>query len=191
MQYNEDDTPLDIWSNVFPAVPPLPWVLREQEQKNWFRLYSLPNGKRYATSREERSEIFHRNNLVYDTVFAGHEDEILIMLPVKKKFERFNRYKEKAIVDIGFEKSFDYQYDIDNEFFKIYFGFFSKKITQFNKIINLTSQDKIMAPIFWNKKDIIFSPYDGGIDIFVFDLEKLDNLKTKFTQWLSNHSSGL
>ena len=94
MEGNENTAVLDIWDKAFPDAEPLAWILREKKQKNWFRLYSLPNGKRYATNSKERAEVLRRSNFVFDTLFRDNKNEILTLIPVEKlsvEYEKFNR----------------------------------------------------------------------------------------------------
>ena len=194
MEGNENTAVLDIWDKAFPDAEPLAWILREKKQKNWFRLYSLPNGKRYATNSKERAEVLRRSNFVFDTLFRDNKNEILTLIPVEKlsvEYEKFNRYNSKSLIELGYKKFFKYINNERGEIYLIYYEINLNNNEKFEGLINLISKDIVMQPIFWNLKGTIFSPYDGGIDVFAFDEEQLNSFKKKLGEWLSDMPSGL
>ncbi len=60
------------WQQRYGDAPPLGCALRERFRPRWFRVHSLPGGKRYATTDAERGEVLRRqNDLIADVLGAG------------------------------------------------------------------------------------------------------------------------
>lgn len=60
------------WQHRYGDAPPLGWVMRERFRPRWFRVHTLPGGKRYATTEAERGEVRRRQNeLIADVLGEG------------------------------------------------------------------------------------------------------------------------
>ena len=55
----------------FGTIPPLGYRLRLSYPDRWIRIYSLPEGKRYAETDEEREILLERQNAVASFVLGG------------------------------------------------------------------------------------------------------------------------
>ena len=60
------------WQRCYGDAPPLGWVLRVRLRSRWFRVHSLPDAKRYATTEDERGEVRRRQHaLIADVLGEG------------------------------------------------------------------------------------------------------------------------
>lgn len=76
-------------------------------------------------------------------------------------------------------------------YFDIYIKSDKWKRNSKNEILKAIADDEIRAMFICPLKDCIIAPYDGGVDIIVDSIEKRDELKLKYKDWLSEREDGL
>lgn len=180
----------ECWQDRFHNMPPLAWVLRECMSSHWFRLYSLPDGKRVPDADSEREEIWRRVQLAIEKTMT-FEKNVAIFVPREVYDDEESRYKKEVIFDFGFHKN-NFVNIIDNgDFFDVYAMYADLKKFKLKEFVKFVSEDKLMNSIFWDLNGCIFSIYDGGMDIFVFDKNRINSLKLEFSDWISPLKSGL
>ncbi|WP_449369309.1 DUF3885 domain-containing protein [Actinoplanes awajinensis] len=59
------------WDTSWPGCPPVARVLRRGFSGQSVRFYTLPGGKRYATSDSEHAEILRRHHVLLTAIFRG------------------------------------------------------------------------------------------------------------------------
>ena len=62
---------------------------------------------------------------------------------------------------------------------------------EYNSILKAAAKDEIKFFFVSPDKNVIISPYDGGIDFIMKDNKTRDFYKTKYNAWLSQTESGL
>ena len=182
---------LEAWKLRFGDQLPLAWNLRERFPDNWLRLYSLPKGKRYPTTSSDKKEILRRNNFVFKKVF-GDKKMLDIIVPLEFASDQSDvRYKISDINNYDLIDNIVVYDSINSESFYIFHKHLNIGEFNINRFIEDVSSDKIMSPIFWDRSNAVYSPYDGGIDILLFDRERFRDIKACCNQWLSDHGAGL
>lgn len=87
------------WSRHYSQTPPLAWQVRQDWGENWFRIYSLPDGKRNPDHAEDWEVLLSRFRSVVSWVVGDQEPDMWLAIPVPAKDER-SRYKLNSIQTI-------------------------------------------------------------------------------------------
>src|SRR5687768_7656763 len=66
-----------LWSEWYPGSAPHGWAMREGYSYRWFRVHSLPRGKRLPESEEEYATLLARHNAVIESVIGTAECVLL------------------------------------------------------------------------------------------------------------------
>ncbi len=169
---------LDVWNNFYPNCVPLPWITRDVYSDIWFRIYSLPKGKRYAETSQERKIIATRHNIIAKEVL-GEGSLCWVAWNCDKKAGNF----------IG-HKVCDYEDEWTDT--TVYATQTIWKSNSHDDFILKVADDELSSSIFLNSQSgDIYAPYDGGADIFIRDSNKKIELERKLIKWLSPLESGL
>lgn len=192
------------WNREFDNCPPINHFFKHKFQTHWFRLHNLPDAKRYATSETERLEILHRQNTVLHEladdigtrlflVTGEHlsKDEPLPELHLAQTNEVLSKYDFDLLDSIDL---FDLEPDFINEKL-LYRPAFA--LTEWanegehNALLKAIANDELRAFFVLPVGKTIFAPYDGGVDIIIFDDRKRHLLMNKFASWRSQRADGL
>lgn len=60
-----------------------------------------------------------------------------------------------------------------------------------NDLLKKIADDEVRAFMISFEQNIIIAPYDGGIDIIIFNDAKRNELINKYNDWLSPRADGL
>jgi hypothetical protein len=197
---------LHFWQKNYNGIPIIGYVLKQYFSDKWFRIHSLPNSKRYADTEDEMKIILDRQNaLIGDLI--GEQQKYLLFLSAyseNPKLECFSGVDGAIILDtIQLSKVLPEHFEDDYYFHTAIIekqwragsiDNYLRAVANDEDIIAICSMD--YYPIYRfsivdTEKNIIISPYDGGMDIFLNNTHERDAVKSKYKGWLSFTESGL
>lgn len=179
------------WQSIAGQTPPLGYMLRDQYKECWLRIHSLPQGKRYAEDEVERTELLKRYTAVFNDCFSIGDPYLIIgfyqdLLTEKESISWIKSIETEELNRVNVSE------DDESYFLFLFAGLFKKDETIFREIIVDVANEKIKPLLFFSDiNKIIYAPYDGGIDLFFLDREKILIFKNKYKNWLSPRADGL
>ncbi len=184
------------WQTVYPESYPINSELKKIYSKRWFRIHSLPESKRYAENEFEYKTILDRQNTLINDLI-GNNTEIIISFGLYTDDLTYNNYKKltdfgefNRVQSVPLHEVSPNEYE-DEYYFDIYIKKDQWKKDSKNEILKAIADDKIRAMFICPSKHCIIAPYDGGVDIIVDSIEKRDELKLKYKDWLSGREDEL
>jgi hypothetical protein len=185
------------WKERYSDCPPVGYVLRERFPEIWFRVHGLPAGKRYPESTDEVDEVLRRHNALLDDLLGEKGAYILIATDYSPEPEPL----EIEFKLPGIDREMDYTFSIsrnelEQEDEPYYWHFFMAERSwergSVNELINKIADDEIRNVLFVETdQNLAYHPYDGGADVFIWDLSRREHIKSKYSDWLSRHELGL
>jgi hypothetical protein len=174
------------WTDWYPTAPPVPWLLREACPGDWFRVYTLPDGKRYPESTVEAATVRARRDAVLESVLKSGS-----------AFEAFlGRYAENAEPEVECYGVVAQHYrtvkvdsDVNLSIYR-YAGLWD--IERFALLLDDIAHGREPSWVLLNAEtgDAI-APYDGGVDVFVPDNTRRIAARSLFADWISPRGDGL
>lgn len=184
---------IDYWRRNYGETPLLGHALRERFPERWLRIHNLPDSKRYAETEDERQEILRRqNHLFNDLVGEGGPCELVFGY-----YNEEERLPEEILVALrGLEPVFLVMLSSDksnlDEGWPLLKASFTWKQKSLDAILLAVANDVLETPLIISaERGRILAPYDGGVDMIVESEELRDQLKLRYTNWLSKHPAGL
>lgn len=160
--------------------------MRNSHPESWFRIHSLPDSKRYPETETEWTILIDRHRKLSNKVLGNNADC------------RIHYY---LFADEDFPSHLDPELDwrsslvlTDYDDEKIYVKTAAAcwNFDAFLPWIKLRSDDVLAWLSFHSlNTDSIYSPYDGGADVFSDDHDFLNEIRTEFSSWKSKHPAGL
>ena len=171
--------------------------MRHEFRARWLRVYSLPNGKRVPSDDEERLELLRRHLTVsmsilgegslcaaivaYEGGYQGEEEPPSVQRLGTTVIQGWEQQwlKDKRFVD-----------DLEATSFAL-----AQCSWRRGKVEDLIRDAAYghTAPLLFVALDTgrVYSPYDGGADLFVENEETRNTLRTRFCGWASMREDGL
>jgi hypothetical protein len=181
------------WESNFPTCPPINYLLKIFYTDRWLRIHSLPDSKRYADTDTEWVTLFQTQNSILDDIFIEGE-MIYLLTGVYSNLEI--TFPDNNLSDNAALKAFDFSalekvdlyamtkdYCEENTFYTPYCTEIFYKSSQYNDLLKSIANDEIRAFFLNPKSNIIFAPYDGGIDIIYSDKKTKDFYQTKYNHF--------
>jgi hypothetical protein len=188
------------WNHNFDLCPPIGHMFKVNFSANWFRIHNLPEAKRYATNKDEHLEILYRQNTLLEelsgtegtriflvTGVYGFGDEPSITLPLHSSFAPYN-FEFLEQVDLH---AISHQYYDKGIVYYPAYALTEWRWAQHDPLLQAIANDELRAFFILPVSKIMFAPYDGGVDIIVFDEERRKYIKEKYKAWLSEREDGL
>ena len=169
----------------FSAIYPVSFIMRKAIANSWFRIHSLPESKRYPEYEAEWDILLQRHRAVADVVLtegsrcrvhytlfdeSGFTEDLppsLVWSPI-----RAHRCEADEIV---YTQTAETTWRFDT----------------FLPWIKRRSDDDLGWISFHSlNTDAIYSPYDGGADIFSLDATFIARIRDTFFAWRSPHPTG-
>jgi hypothetical protein len=174
------------WNQVARGTPPMYWLLRCELRDRWFRIHSLPEGKRYPTSKRDEAELLRRHNEVATAVLGTSAPCTVFSMEWGKAADLASPMPDWRVHS-------DRQEDIDELLANA--RFVAKQIVWsdrvFDREILAVADDKESHVVLSHATAGIYSPYDGGADLFPALPDDVAPLKRRFAAWLSDRPDGL
>ncbi len=182
------------WSEDYSKAFPVGFMLREAYKERWLRIHNLPHSKRYPEGKNDESELVKRNlesakhilgtkNITLFVSFYSEAPNAKLSGPEWIKSFNFNWIACKDISDEDGEDpyyliTYGVNFDWNKELFK--------KI-----ILDVVNENISNIAFFSGETKGIFSPYDGGADLFYLDKSQKIIAEKIFKNWLSIREDGL
>ncbi|MCB9229216.1 MAG: hypothetical protein H6618_06355 [Deltaproteobacteria bacterium] len=181
------------WSTYYQNTLPVGFMLREEYGARWLRVHSLPNSKRYPEGKEDEIEVCKRS--------LESAKDVLGASNITVYFSIYDESKDAAISGSEWLKSLDFKSieykdvseDDEDPYYLITFGAkFDWDEELFQQIILDVAKENISYISFYSKETKgVFSPYDGGADLFYLEPSKREQAQVKFKKWISPREDGL
>jgi hypothetical protein len=185
------------WTRAFPRCPPLRFLLRDVYPERWLRVHSLPAAKRLPTGPEDEREMLRRHEFVADRMLRTSRAGGLVVAYA-------NGYSGRPMPPsvVGFDLELmrewadqwrsDQRLAEDLEEIVFAASIFSYHHGLFSQLMCEVAYGKT-APLLFFAMDsgLVYSPYDGGADLFFESTATRDSAKIELVGWLSERADGL
>ncbi|WP_336930699.1 DUF3885 domain-containing protein [Acinetobacter tandoii] len=190
------------WNKSFPNKAPISYVFKYYFPNSWIRIYSLPDGKRYADNAIEHESLLKvQNQIISDCLGSG--TPIFIVSGnyfIGNSSEPI--YDQTSILSYNFISGspinlheIDPEYFDDGEnndlFFTPIFTESKWELNLHNDLLLKIANDETRAFLISFEKDIIIAPYDGGLDLIIKNQELQCKIRQKYSDMLSKREDQL
>lgn len=184
------------WASNWPGAEPGE-ILREKFPDRWVRFHSLPDAQRYAQSEDDYDVLLARHHAVlrdlpgfdeFGEVLTVSFSGSLASSPVERTALLATLLPGAAYwrsVAIG---------NIREGFYWVhaYISRFTPRADVLDPLLLEVSDDRVGDVMIAPKGfEWIYSPYDGGADVFLPSMQERDQLAQAHADWLSPYTSGL
>lgn len=183
----------DLWNKFHPNSIPISHTLKYSEQKNWVRLHTLPQAKRYSETEAEKETICFRQNSIAEFILGGGskcrnyycelegaEANPNLQQILSRDFDKFRNSTKSEYFSEDYEGNC-----VIHCFDSIW------QTNSFNRVLFALANDELKSVIWMSAQTgAIFAPYDGGIDLILPSIEQCNKAREKFKDWISSHPAG-
>jgi len=183
---------LEQWSIWYPNGPPFRPSLRQHYPERWFRIHSLPDGKRFAKTEAEAAEMLQRHNVSGSRVL-GESSTVAVVLAYGNGYRGSQESESvrtlQAIVSDDIPAMWREDLlvaDYLGEDIAFAIATTTWRTGRFDRLIQ-TVGDGCAAPLlFFNMENgNVYSPYDGGADLFVCESSVRADIQRASEKWLA------
>lgn len=177
------------WQSHYDAATPVAHLLRHQVPERWFRIHSLPQSKRYAETLDEYSTLLTRHNTIATDVL-GSQTRCLVFVG------RYTQHPEWDIHPQSLPQLRDAHFTLfdsvqEPDLISIWCASIDWATGRFDDIIKAVADDQDANILFVSSETgEAYAPYDGGADLFLSSTARRDEMKQRYSQWLSKHPQG-
>jgi hypothetical protein len=188
-----------IWRRFYGDAEPVGWMMRHAGAKHWVRFHSLPLSKRYAETDTERQILLDRQNTLADKAL-GPNSRCWLVQALPEKFDSSLVFPAHAgsfttWPTLSLESAFRFEVDEDDGEVFAWNTFVSSQIWEpgsSDDLLWAIANEDAACTLWMSCSDgAVFAPYDGGVDLFLPNIAKVQMLKDIHGDWLSNHPDGL
>ena len=185
------------WKKTYSDSPPIGYYLRERYPNLWFRMHSLPLARRYAESKGEEKEILRRHNSILSDLLGEEGKYVLITTGYSTSPSPAQYYPQLDVLVKDSEYFFSFpKHEFEKDDNPNYWHFFmAERVWKGNsadELLSLVADETVSDILFVGVvQNCVYSPYDGGADIFVKNKSRRNFIKNKFSEWTSKHLLGL
>lgn len=160
--------------------------MRKTHPELWFRVHSLPGSKRYPENKSDWDTLITRHRALSDAVLRdGSPCRIHYTLFIDEGVP--SELPSSLVWNAALPKTIE-----DDEKLFTYTAESKWNFDTFLSLIKLRAEDHLGWITFHSlDTDSIYSPYDGGADVFSPNTAFLSEIKNKFGKWKSTHPDGL
>lgn len=180
----------DWWQSHYGSAVPVAHILRHQVLDKWFRIHSLPESKRYAETPDEYSILLTRHNAVATKVL-GSQTRCLLLVG------RYTEHPEPDIHSQSLPQLEGANFTLfgsvqEPDLISIWCAPMTWTAGRFDGLIKAVADDQDRNILFVSlETGEAYAPYDGGADLFLNSTARRDEMKQRYSQWLSKHPQGL
>lgn len=175
------------WRDAFSTVQPVGCDLRHAFPDRWLRIYSLPDGQRYANTEEERTLLRERHQHATALLFTEGADCRLI---VPCSYE-----DEPCFSGLGLAPEPElpaYQPDEDEPpYGPFLMAVLPWNFDTFRPVLDAVANDAVRALVACPRTAHVYAPYDGGADLFFPHSAARDQSRRSLREYLSPRTDGL
>lgn len=180
---------LPVWHPIYRDCPPVGHLLRNYNSDLWLRVHTLPKGKRYATNTEEENEINFRYQSVAEQLLDASDAELFVSFYSGDLMQDPSSHNSLRDLNLSFFGGVKVD---EEQFLNTYHSKFKWSLDLFCGLMRDVAEEKISFLSFLSaERGNVFSPYDGGIDLFFSTLEEKKRSEILFKAWLSSRDDGL
>jgi hypothetical protein len=166
----------DEWQRHHEGRQPIRWMLRESGLP-WVRFHALPGSKRYAENEDERRTIIFRAGVLGDRLLGAGTPCWLVEVRTEEA-QGVGSYAGEHVEDC------------------LPWRFYVQPVEwqrgTFDVMLTAIANDEAWPTLWMNRNSgAIFSPYDGGFDLFPHSHGEVESLKAEWVDWLSPYPHGL
>lgn len=181
--------PMAEWLKYWPACPPIRYLLREKYPRRWLRVHSLPGGKRIPDGSRDENVLLRRHLRVVSEIMTDTTKCYLILHfagSYRGEQEPTSiRALQPRIVAKGLARWKDSDRDGD-ELGVIAISEITYEDATCRALILDVAYDRTAPLLFFKPADgRIYSPYDGGADLFFETARARDAAARRFKNWMS------
>jgi hypothetical protein len=172
---------LEGWQQLYPETPPISYLFKDRLRTRWARIHSLPEAKRYPTTKAEWDSLLDRQNTVIDSLVAqGTTIQFVINYIAIDSylFQSFNLENIGVFVDEAGETGCQsFMFATTWESYTL------------DPVLMMIAHDDLRA--FIMAPDCLIAPYAGGLDVILQGPHTCWAFKRQFKGWLSKRVDGL
>jgi len=181
------------WHRAFNRAPLVAHTLRETFADRSLRIHSLPDSQRYATCDAEYSELLRRQYAALADIIGDHcvafvtepDADLLSQLAAAAGTSPscVDTVPIGQLDPVAFDES-------------VVWRVFACSITlatgSIDFLLRKVADDEIRNTIIVDRDFTrICHPYDGGMDLILSDTSERDSFRERYSDWLSQHPTGL
>ena len=188
-------TMTNLWERQWPAAEPVAHEFKWTHNERWVRLWSLPDGKRYADGPEESNEILRRHKTVLQELLASSASESIHVIAEDFDFADFaggwtkrhlpgswpwRQYLDATKFEPG-----------ENSHLSYFWVAPIRQLDELNELLRRGADEELSFIVTDNAMTWIYAPYDGGADVILPSATLRDAFKQRHADWLSTRPDGL
>jgi hypothetical protein len=179
----------EAWLRAFPDSAPAGFICRYTASDRWLRVHALPNGKRYATTPDERAEILRRYNTVGTDLLGDGAPCVLFLA----RFGENTDWDDDTTACLLPERPLHYlEYGAPDEPIQFFHLPVVWRAGDFDSFLEAKADDRMGPALFFNFEGRrAVAPYDGGADLFYAAPEEVAHGRRRYQQWISKRPDGL
>lgn len=188
------------WATNYSDTPLIPHHFRHRYADRWFRIHSLPESQRYASTPEEWEILLSRHNQIITDLLGNHSKALLIAgdynynspedTHIVEEDPAFQAYAFTLLEHIDLHSLSPDEYE-QGQVYRPAFAETIWSINQHDRLLKEIADFKLLAFFVSFEQNLIIAPYDGGIDFILKNSQLRDTYKAKYQDWLSKLPSGL
>lgn len=175
------------WHDSFSTVQPVGCDLRHAFTDRWLRIYSLPDGQRYASTAKELTLLRKRHRDVTTTLFADGADCRLIVPCTYVTHESFSSFDLAPAPELP-----AYQPDTDDPpVGPFHAAPLAWDLDAFRPVLDAIANDAVRALVVCPATTVTYAPYDGGADLFFPNRAARNEARRVLRAYVSPRPDGL
>lgn len=188
--------PLRWWTKEHGELAPVGHALRPRYSERWTRFHSLPESKRYPSTKGEMGEVLRRATTVANALFKA--GEVIYVYISNFRYEDSLAPESQTIAGVVTDNGSvilranpDDVPSEDDDIFTTWARRDAWPLGFFEELIRQVARAKVgLVCLASPESGNVFCPYDGGMDTFSSSKEVRDSLRS-FRSWMSPRSDGL
>lgn len=189
-----------LWTSNYPGKLPVSHLFKDDFPGRWFRIHSLPDSKRFPGNEDEWEVLLSRQNEIITDLLGIGTSIFLVTgeynrgdhrsVQIKDNLDVFKPYRFISLDNVELYEINPDEYE-EHVIYRPAFSELVWKPYSHNNILREIASDNIRAFFVSFDKNVIFAPYDGGVDFVLKDIETVEKYKNKYYKWLSKRQDGL
>jgi hypothetical protein len=178
----------EAWERRWSGALPISWMLKLDLSETWVRFHSLPGSKRYADSDDEYEILLARHHQVLGELRDGSGRDLLLIRARADAGGRFSASKDFRLAARTTPLWQTFLDRDDSAGDPVRWYIFVDRIAPtreaLDPLLRRIADDEDRAILTNDQLDWLYAPYDGGADVIVGTVNRRDQLRTLYTDWL-------
>jgi hypothetical protein len=188
------------WHATYPETGPISHLFRHAYPARWFRIHSLPELQRYATTAADWRILFNRQNYLLTDLLGTNKEVLLVTGAYEFATATLPADDEPIgkLTDLEFtlsERLDLHEVDPENhqsgEYYQPMFSEQRWQFERFRPLLKEIANFQTKAFFVSQRNACLVAPYDGGVDVVLKDEATRDFCRRVYQAWLSPLPSGL